>query len=77
MNPQLVPISEPVDYRIPLVPNARRFAVGHRIELLLTSDDQPQGRPLFLGYRHPPVGTTPQHRPRHLPALLPVLTATD
>jgi predicted acyl esterase len=31
-NPQAVPVGEPVDYRIPLVPNARRFAAGHRIQ---------------------------------------------
>jgi uncharacterized protein len=35
-NPKLVPINEPVDYRIPLVPNARRFAAGHRIQLMLS-----------------------------------------
>jgi uncharacterized protein len=57
-NPQAVPIGEPVDYRIPLVPNARRFAAGHRIQLMITSDDQPKNIPVFLGYRHAPVGTT-------------------
>jgi predicted acyl esterase len=30
-NPVPVPAGEPVDYRIPLVATARRFAVGHRI----------------------------------------------
>ena len=73
-NPQPVPINEPVRYRIPLVPNARRFAAGHRIELLLTSDDQPKDVPVFLGYRHPPVGTTARntiHAESRL--LLPVL----
>jgi uncharacterized protein len=75
-NPQLVPINQPVDYRIPLVPNARRFAAGHRIQLMLTSDDQPKDVPVFLGYRHPPVGTTARntvHATSRL--LLPVLTA--
>jgi predicted acyl esterase len=57
-NPQAVPIGEPVNYRIPLVPNARRFAAGHRIQLMITSDDQPKDIPVFLGYRHSPVGTT-------------------
>jgi uncharacterized protein len=57
-NPQAVPIGVPVDYRIPLVPNARRFAAGHRIQLMITSDDQPKNIPVFLGYRHSPVGTT-------------------
>jgi uncharacterized protein len=57
-NPQLVPIGEIVDYRIPLVPNARRFEKGHRIRVMLTSDDQPKKIPVFLGYRHSPVGNT-------------------
>lgn len=35
-----VPLGTQVEYRIPLVPNARRFAAGHRIELVLCSDDQ-------------------------------------
>lgn len=63
-------------YRIPLVPNARRFAAGHRIQLMLTNDDQPKDVPVFLGYRHPPVGTTARntlHATSRL--LLPVLTA--
>jgi putative CocE/NonD family hydrolase len=55
---QAVPVGEPVDYRIPLVPNAWRFAAGHRIQLMITSDDQPRDIPVFLGYRHSPVGTT-------------------
>lgn len=76
-NPQAVPINEPVDYRIPLVPNARRFAAGHRIQLMLTSDDQPKKIPVFLGFRHPPVGTNSRntiHATSRL--LLPVLTTT-
>jgi predicted acyl esterase len=56
--PQAVPIGEPVDYRVPLVPNARRFLAGHRIQLMVTSDDQPKDVPALLDYRHPPVGTT-------------------
>lgn len=34
--PQAVPLGEDVEYRIPLVPNARRFKAGHRIRLTLT-----------------------------------------
>jgi len=34
-----IPPGQPVDYRIPLVTNARRFQRGHRIRLILTSDD--------------------------------------
>jgi uncharacterized protein len=56
-NPQPVPTGEPVDYRIPLVPAARRFAASHRIQLMITSDDQPKEIPVFLDYRHSPVGT--------------------
>jgi uncharacterized protein len=73
-NPLPVPINQRVDYRIPLVPNARRFAVGHRIQLMITSDDQSHDIPVFLGYRHPPVGTTTRntiHATSRL--LLPVL----
>jgi uncharacterized protein len=73
-NPQAIPIGKPVDYRIPLVPNARRFAAGHRIQLMITSDDQPKDVPVFLGYRHSPVGTTARntiHAASRL--LLPVL----
>ena len=53
-----MPIGEPVEYRIPLIQNARRFLAGHRIQLMLTSDDQPKDIPALLDYRHPPVGTT-------------------
>jgi uncharacterized protein len=56
--PQAVPIGKQVEYRIPLVANAGRFKAGHRIELLITSDDQPKDAPVFAGYRHPPVGNT-------------------
>jgi predicted acyl esterase len=74
-DPQSVPINQPVDYRIPLVPSARRFAAGHRVQLVLTSDDQPKDVPTFLGYRHPPVGTTARntvHATSRL--LLPILS---
>ncbi|MCU1360314.1 MAG: peptidase, partial [Ilumatobacteraceae bacterium] len=74
-NPVAVPINEPVDYRIALVPNARRFAIGHRIQLTITSDDQPADVPVFLGYRHPPVGTNTRNTIHassrlHLPVLV-------
>ena len=45
-------------YRIPLVPNARRFAVGHRLRLVVTSDDQDAGTPAIMGFRHAAVGTS-------------------
>ena len=45
-------------YRIPLVTNARRFAAGHRIRLVLTSDDQDENTPAIMEFRHAPVGTS-------------------
>jgi predicted acyl esterase len=53
-----VPIGQDVQYRIPLVPNARRFKAGHRIRLHLTSDDQNPGTPAIMGFRHATVGTS-------------------
>ena len=45
-------------YRIPLVTNARRFAAGHRVRLVLTSDDQDENTPAIMGFRHATVGTS-------------------
>ena len=45
-------------YRIPLVTNARRFAAGHRVRLVLTSDDQDEDTPAIMDFRHAPVGTS-------------------
>lgn len=51
-----VPAGKPVEYRIPLVANARRFRRGHRIRLILTSDDNREDfRPMRL-FSHAPVG---------------------
>ncbi len=52
-----VPPGEPVDYRIPLVANARRFQRGHRIRLVLTSDDNREDFQPMLLFSHAPVGT--------------------
>jgi uncharacterized protein len=52
-----VPIGDLIEYRIPLVPNARRFAAEHRIRLVLPSDDQDHDLPAIMGFRHAPVGT--------------------
>ncbi len=57
-NPRAVPLGEFVEYRIPLVPNARRFAAGHRIRLILTSDDRDRDVPAIMEFRHAPVGTS-------------------
>ena len=53
-----VPVGEVVHYRIPLVPNARRVLAGHRLRLILTSDDQDPGVPAIMGFRHATVGTS-------------------
>ena len=51
-----VPPRKPVGYRIPLVATARRFAIGHRIRLTLTSNDTlPESTPM-LGFSHAFVG---------------------
>jgi predicted acyl esterase len=57
-SPAGIPIGEVVSYRIPLVPNARRFVAGHRLRVLVCSDDQPDDVPVVMGFRHAPVGTT-------------------
>jgi predicted acyl esterase len=57
-NFEVVPIAENVSYRIPLVPNARRFRAGHKLRLYLTTDDQNADRPALLEFRHASVGTS-------------------
>jgi uncharacterized protein len=49
---------EVTSYRVPLVPNARRFAAGHRIRVVLASDDQDTDVPAIMGFRHASVGTS-------------------
>jgi hypothetical protein len=61
-NPELVPINRQVSYRIPLVGNARRIPAGSRLQILLTSDDQPKRLPSMLGFRHATVGTSSLNR---------------
>ena len=56
--PVAVPIGADVEYRIPLVANARRFDAGHRIRLFLTSDDQDPDTPAIMNFRHASVGTS-------------------
>jgi len=70
-----VPVGVDVEYRIPLVPNARRFAVGHRIQLTLASDDQVPDSPAIMGFRHASVGTSSLNTVRSSSRLLlPALT---
>ena len=54
--PVPVPPGETVRYRIPLVPNARRFPAGHRIRLVLASDDMDPSLPSVMRFRHAPLG---------------------
>jgi putative CocE/NonD family hydrolase len=73
-NAQGVPLGEDVEYRIPLVPNARRFRAGHRIRLILTSDDQDPSAPVIMNFRHASVGTSSLNTVRSSSRLLiPVL----
>ncbi len=73
-NPQAVPLGEDVDYRIPLVANARRFQAGHRIRLVLTSDDQDPSTPAIMNFRHASVGTSSRNTVRSSSRLLiPIL----
>jgi predicted acyl esterase len=53
-----VPIGELVNYRIPIVANARRFKAGHRVRLLISGDDQDTNMPAMLTFRHATVGTS-------------------
>ncbi len=55
---EAVPIGETVQYRLPLVPNARRYKAGHRIRLYLTTDDQGEDKPALLMFRHASIGTS-------------------
>lgn len=69
-----VPIGEDVVYRIPLVANARRFRSGHRLRLVLTSDDQDPAAPAIMNFRHASVGTSSLNTVRSSSRLLlPVL----
>ncbi|MBV8862597.1 MAG: peptidase S15, partial [Mycobacterium sp.] len=72
--PQAVPLGEDVVYRIPLVSNARRFKAGHRIRLVITSDDQDPSTPAIMTFRHASVGTSSLNTVRSSSRLLiPVL----
>ncbi len=73
-NATAIPIGADVEYRIPLVPNARRFKAGHRIALTITSDDQDQAIQAIMNFRHASVGTSSLNTVRSSSRLLlPVL----
>jgi predicted acyl esterase len=47
---EAVLVGQKVSYRVPLVPNARRFRAGHKLRLYLTSDSMvPQHQPTQSG----------------------------
>jgi putative CocE/NonD family hydrolase len=54
--PAAIDVGEPVTYRIPIAPNARRISPGHRLRLTLTSSDQAKDAPKVLGFTHTPLG---------------------
>jgi putative CocE/NonD family hydrolase len=60
--PQAVPINEPVSYRIPIVATGYRLAAGHRLRLVLASDDQDPAYPANMNFRHASVGTSTLNR---------------
>lgn len=51
-----IPVGEKVQYRIPIVPNARRFKAGSQIRLIITNDDQNKEIPAPLEFRHGSIG---------------------
>jgi hypothetical protein len=59
-----------VTYRIPLVPNARRFERGHRIRLVLASDDNAKELPSIMHFCHAPPGDPARNRVRSSSRLL-------
>ena len=59
---EAVPINEPVSYRIPIIGTGYRFAAGHRLRLILTSDDQDPKFPAEMSFRHASVGTSSLNR---------------
>jgi predicted acyl esterase len=58
----LVPVNEAVGYRIPVVGTGYRFAVGHRLRLVLTSDGQDPDFPAMMTFRHASVGASSLNR---------------
>ena len=73
--PVAVPVGEDVEYRIPLVPNARRFGAGHSLRLVLTSDDQNPRTPAIMNFRHASVGTSSRNTVRSSSRLLLPITS--
>jgi predicted acyl esterase len=55
---EAVPIGERVTYRLPLIPNSRRFRAGHKLRPCLTTDDQNKDTPAMVEFKHATVGTS-------------------
>jgi uncharacterized protein len=72
---EAVPINEPVSYRIPIIGTGYRFAAGHRLRLILTSDDQDPKFPAEMSFRHASVGTSSLNRIASSSRLLLPVTA--
>jgi uncharacterized protein len=51
-SPRAVPVGERTSYRIPVVPNARHIAAGHRLRLVIASADETNRTPTILGFTH-------------------------
>jgi uncharacterized protein len=67
-----VPPGEMLHYRIPIVDTAHRFRPGHRLALVLASDDRHDG-PAFSGFRHASPGPARQTIAATSGLVLPVL----
>ena len=53
---------QPVSYRIPVVGTGYRFVAGHRLRLVLGSDNQDPDFPAMMTFRHASVGTSSLNR---------------
>jgi uncharacterized protein len=51
-----------VSYRIPVLATGYRLNAGHRLRLVLTSDDQDPDFPANMSFRHASVGTSSLNR---------------
>lgn len=50
--PVALPVGQQATYRIPMVPNARHLAAGHRLRLVIASADEAGKTPTMLGFTH-------------------------
>jgi predicted acyl esterase len=52
---EAIPSGESVSYRVGMIDTARRFRRGHRLRVVLRSDDS-TGEHAIMGFRHHPLG---------------------